>query len=215
MDSQDTEIMEPPVRLPDPSRPLCLDDRLLNRMVAAVEKVRDRLIRSTRALEAAGVPYAVVGGNAVAAWVSEVDESAARNTQDVDILLRREDLERATEALSAAGFIRKIGAGITMFLDGPDAKARDAVHVVFANEKVRPDYEFPAPDVEGAVLKAGRFRVVPLQDLVRMKLTSNRDKDRTHIRDFIFVGLVDAQWPDSMPAGLADRLRRILDNPEG
>ena len=40
----------------------------LERLERAVEKVRDRLLRSTAALEAAGIPYAVVGGNAVMAW---------------------------------------------------------------------------------------------------------------------------------------------------
>src|SRR5271157_3511844 len=52
----------------------------LERMVRAVEKVRIRLLRAATALEQAKVPYAVVGGNAVAAWVSRVDESAVRNT---------------------------------------------------------------------------------------------------------------------------------------
>lgn len=66
------------------------------RMIRAVEKVRERLTRAVRALEAAGVPYAVVGGNAVAAWVARVDEAAVRNTQDVDLLLRRTDLPAAT-----------------------------------------------------------------------------------------------------------------------
>src|SRR5262245_52914446 len=95
------------------------------RMVTAVEKVRQRLRRASAALEQAGIPYAVAGGNAVAAWVSEVDESAVRNTQDVDLLLRRADLDRAKEALAAAGFIHRHAAGIDMFLDGPGAKARD------------------------------------------------------------------------------------------
>ena len=56
-------------------------DIVLERMVRAVEKVKDRLLRATAALEKAGVPYAVVGGNAVAAWVARVDEAAVRNTQ--------------------------------------------------------------------------------------------------------------------------------------
>ncbi len=92
------------------------------RMIRAVEKVRERLRRATAALDAAGVPYAVIGGNAVAAWVSRVDESAVRNTQDVDILLRRDDLERATSALAAAGFVYRHAAGIDFFLDGPAAR---------------------------------------------------------------------------------------------
>ena len=115
------------------------------RMLGAVEKVRQRLTRAVAALEGAGVPYAIVGGNAVAAWVSRVDDSAVRNTQDVDLLIRRGDLEAAAAALTAAGFVQRHAAGIEMFLDGPDAKARDALRVVFAGEKVRPDYVLPAP----------------------------------------------------------------------
>lgn len=45
----------------------------LERMLRAVEKVRDRLLRAAAALDRAGVPYAVAGGNAVAAWVSRID----------------------------------------------------------------------------------------------------------------------------------------------
>src|SRR5204863_7618449 len=106
------------------------------RMANAIERVRARLLRASRALTAAGVPYAVAGGNAIAAWVSRVDETAVRNTQDVDIILRRADLGAATRALEEAGFIRRHVAGIEMFLDGPQARARDAVHVVLAVEKV-------------------------------------------------------------------------------
>src|SRR5438067_4328157 len=110
------------------------------RMIQAVEKVRERLRRAVAALEAAGVPYAVAGGNAVAAWVSRVDETAVRNTRDVDIVLRRSDLPAARSALEQAGFVYRQAAGVDMFIDGPKAKARDAVHLVFAGEKVRPDY---------------------------------------------------------------------------
>src|SRR5213594_531664 len=99
----------------------------LERMVRAVEKVRDRLLRATAALERDGVPYAVVGGNAVAAWVSRVDEAAVRNTQDVDILIRRADLAAAKVALAGAGFVYRHVKSIDMFLDGPGASARDAL----------------------------------------------------------------------------------------
>src|SRR5438128_935575 len=146
------------------------EQSLLERMVSAVERVRERLSRATAALEAAGVPYAVAGGNAVAAWVATVDPAAVRNTQDVDILLRRADLDAAERALSAAGFVRRHVAGIDRFLDGPDARPRDAVHVVMAGEKVRPEYAAPAPDVTDSV-KQEQFRLLSLETLVRMKLT--------------------------------------------
>src|ERR1043166_9590283 len=161
------------------------------RMVTAVEKVRDRLRRAVAALEQAGIPYAVIGGNAVAALVSEVDESAVRNTRDVDILLRRDDLERAKEAFARAGFIYRHVKSIDMFLDGPGTRARDAVHILFAGEKVRPEDPVAAPEV-GETKATPTAKVLTLDALVRMKLTSFRDKDRTHLRDMIDVGLLDA-----------------------
>lgn len=184
------------------------------RMERAVEKVRQRLLRAATALDQAGVPYAVVGGNAVAAWVSRVDEAAVRNTQDVDILIRREDLSAATEAMSKAGFVYRHAAGIDMLLDGPEAKARDAVHLVFAGEKVRPEYLLATPDVSESEAAAS-FRILSLESLVRMKLTSFRDKDRTHLRDFLEVGLIDASWPPRFPPELAARLQELIDHPEG
>src|ERR1700676_2411096 len=124
------------------------------RMVTAVEKVRERMRRAAAALEQAQIPYAVIGGNAVAAWVSEVDEAAVRNTRDVDILLRRADLDRAKEAMGAAGFIYRHVKSIDMFLDGPGSRARDAVHIIFAGEKVRPEDAVPAPDVTESTVTA-------------------------------------------------------------
>ncbi len=97
---------------------------LLERMVRAVEKVRERLSRAAAALEKDNIAYAVIGGNAVAAWVARVDEAAVRNTQVVDITLRRDDLEPAKAALAKAGFGYRHVKGIDMFLDGPRAKAR-------------------------------------------------------------------------------------------
>ena len=185
-----------------------------DRMIRAVEKGRDRLLRATAALKKAGVPYAVVGGNAVAAWVSRVDEAAVRNTQDVDILLRRPDLAAATEALSAVGFVYRHVKSLDIFLDGPDSSARDAVQVVFAGEKVRPENPSAAPDVSESE-ETETFRLVTLDALVRMKLTSFRDKDRTHLRDLLEVGLIDASWCDRLPSSLMTRLRELLENPEG
>ena len=186
----------------------------LDRMERAVEKVRGRLLRSTAALEAAGVPYAVIGGNAVMAWVEQADEAAVRFTQDVDLVLRRDDLERAKTALEKAGFVHRRSAGIEMFLDGPGAKARDAVHVIFSGEKVRPEYVAPVPDVAESV-SFKSFRVLSLEAIVKMKLTSNRDKDRMHLRDMLGVGLIDATWPARYPPELAARLQHLIDTPDG
>jgi Uncharacterised nucleotidyltransferase len=191
-----------------------LTEDLLDRMIRAVEKVRDRLNRAASALEAAGIPYAIVGGNAVAAWVATVDESAVRNTQDVDVLIRRADLDAVKDALSKAGFIFRHVKGIDMFLDGPGAKARDAVHILFAGEKVRSDDSVPAPLVSESEI-VGAHHVVAFGSLVRMKLTSFRRKDQVHIQDMIDVGLVDASWLPGLPPELSVRLKELLDDPEG
>jgi hypothetical protein len=146
--------------------------------------------------------------------VAEVDPAAIRNTQDVDLLLRRADLDAAEAALAQAGFVRRHVEGIDLFLDGPKAKARDAVHVVFAGEKVRAEYLAPAPDVTEAKIGSS-FRVLTLEALVQMKLTSFRDKDRTHLRDLLDVGLIDAGWCARLPQGLSSRLQQLIDTPEG
>lgn len=186
----------------------------LDRAVSAVEKVRERLLRATAALEAAGLVYAVAGGNAVAVWVTRVDEAAVRNTRDVDILLRRADLPEAIAALEAAGFVYRHVANLDVFLDGPDAKVRDAVHVVFASEKVRPHEALPNPDVTDSEI-ADEFRILTLPALVQIKLTAFRDKDRTHLRDLIEVGLLDETWVTRFPPELGARLQLLLDTPEG
>ncbi|TWT74494.1 hypothetical protein Pla123a_33170 [Posidoniimonas polymericola] len=194
-------------------------EELWNRIERSVEKVKDRLQRVATALNAAGIPYAVVGGNAVQIWVAQVDESAVRNTRDVDIILNRDDLESAKAALAAAGFLYRqsasLGGGrVEMFLDGPDAKARDAVHVVFAGEKVREDYAAPVPLIDVCEIDKD-VRTLPLEALVKMKLTSNRRKDQVHLLDMIHVGLIDESWPERYEAELSHRLQALLDDPDG
>jgi hypothetical protein len=184
------------------------------RMIRAVEKVRERLMRAVGALESAGIPYAVAGGNAVAAWVSRVDEAAVRNTQDVDIIIRRADFPAVINSLTAAGFHHAQILGIEAFLDSPNANPRNSVHILFSGEKVKPDYAAPVAGLDETE-RGEEFELVNLDALVRMKLTSFRDRDRTHLRDMIGVGLIDATWPSRFPPPLAARLQELLDNPEG
>lgn len=184
------------------------------RAALAAEKVRERLLRSTAALERAGVPYAVAGGNAVAEWVGRVDEDAVRNTRDVDILIRRADLPTVKKALESAGFVYVRSFDVDMFLDGPEGRPTSAVHLLFAGEKVKPSYSAPSPDVADSEA-ATTYRVVTLDALVRMKLLSFRRKDQVHLLDLIGVGLIDRTWLARLPQELASRLQELLDNPEG
>lgn len=187
---------------------------VFDRMFGAVEKVRERLERACRALEESQVPYAVIGGHAVAAWVATIDDGAVRNTRDVDLLLREEDLSRAADALLRVGFHRDAVMGITVFLDGPDGKPSQGIHVLLAGRKVRESYATPAPDTDEVMLINGK-RIVDLSELVGMKLNSYRRKDQTHLLDLIGVGLISKSWPARFPPPLAERLQTLLDDPEG
>jgi hypothetical protein len=180
----------------------------------AADKVKERLRRATKALDEAGVPYAVVGGNAVAEWVGRADEEAIRTTRDVDLLVRRADLPAARVALETAGFVYCQLIDMDVFLDGPQGKPSGGVHILFAGEKVRPEYDHASPDLNESE-RGAEFQVTSLEALVRMKLIAYRRKDQVHLLDMIGVGLIDATWPARLPAPLGDRLQQLLDDPNG
>jgi hypothetical protein len=106
------------------------------------------------------------------------------------------------------------GSVMDVFLDGPAAKVRDALHILWAGERVVPEAIDANPELNRTEPGDG-FELIPLEDLLRMKLASFRDKDRMHLRDLASVGLVDATWLPKLSPPLAQRLQTILDDPEG
>jgi hypothetical protein len=128
-------------------------------------------------------------------------------------LLAREHFEQAKTALVTVGFIYRHARGIDMFLDGKEGKFRDAVHILFAGERVRPEDALPTPTLD-ETRADDKFQVVSLEALVRMKLISFRPKDQTHLIDMIELRMIDAAWCDRYPAELADRLRELLNRPD-
>src|SRR5437870_1476077 len=180
------------------------------RYLMALDEVTERLQRIVRALEEAGVPYALVGGQAVALWVATKDPAAVRTTKDVDILLARADLPKARAAAATVtlDYFELLGVGMLLERSNPDP--RKAVRLLWAGEKVRPEYPLPSPTVdEREMLEPGK-QVVSLAGLVRMKLMSNRDQDRVHLRDLIDVGLVSRDLLQPLPSELASRLDALL-----
>ncbi len=190
-----------------------LRDFSWERMIAAVDAVRERASRIASVLERAGIKHAVIGGNAIAAWVARVDVEAVRNTKDVDLLVRREDFERVIEAAQSVGFVYRKVSGVDLFLDGLNGSVRSAIHIVFAREKIRADYLLPAPDVTESEAGPG-FTVAALDALVRMKLTSFRLKDKVHLLDLLEVGLIDESWCDRFLPELGTRLRELIESME-
>ena len=176
----------------------------------ALDEVTERLHRITGAFEAADVAYALVGGQAVALWVATRDPAAVRTTKDVDILLRREDLPQARAAAASVELDYFEVMGVGMLLERSDPNPRKAVHLLWAGEKVRPEYPLSSPTIDERETLQPGAQVISLAGLVRMKLMANRDQDRVHLRDMIDVGLVIREMVASLPADLANRLNTLL-----
>ena len=149
----------------------------------------------------------------MASWVATVDEGAVRTTRDIDLLVRRSDLAALTAALEQAGFVRDELLDVVMFRDGLEGKPSEAVHLLFAGEKTRPDHALPAPEIQ-TVEDPANFHVIALESLIVMKLLSNRRKDHVHVLDMIGVRLIDPSWLTILPPELAGRLKQILDTPD-
>ncbi len=177
--------------------------------VMAVDRVEKLLRRITAALDRAGVGYAVVGGNAVAAWVARADPSATRATKDVDLLVDRAAFDRVDDVMRREGLERVDLRRLVVYLDPAEPSKRAGVHLVWANELLRPSYACPSPDVGEAVSDPQGFRVIDLPALVRMKLTSFRDIDRVHLGDLIEVGLLTPSVRSTLPPALLLRLAQI------
>lgn len=172
-------------------------------------RVEELLRKVTETLNRSGVFYAVVGGNAVAAWVATVDEDAVRATKDVDILARRSDLPDLARVLAEIDLVQDEVPGVTAFVDRENPSPKRGVHLVKANERVRVNHAHPAPDVDSVVQGIAPYPVVDLPSLVAMKLQSGRLIDLAHIVDLKGVGLITPELAAKLPPDLQERLKQI------
>ena len=173
-----------------------------------VEQLLEKMRRVHAALDAAGIPYRIIGGMGVFLQVSAQDPDNARLTRDLDVAVRKTDLDRIKSAMEPAGFRYRHAAGLDMLLDSTKPKASSAVHLIFAGEKVRPEYALPVPFSEPTRTTEG-ILIAPVADLVRMKLTSFRLKDKVHIQDLDSVHLITPEIERDLPQLLRDRLAEV------
>jgi hypothetical protein len=180
---------------------LVFEERLFN-LVGILQKIADPL-------EEANIPYEVVGGLAVLIHVEEADPTHSVLTRDVDILISRSDLERVIAVAEARGFRFRHVAGVGMLMYGE--RALNAIHLLFSGEKVKATQELPNPPVapEHKLVQGQEVSIIPIADLLRMKRSANRDKDRVHIRSMDAAGLVKPEIEAKLPETLRARLREI------
>jgi hypothetical protein len=174
-----------------------------------VERLYDVSVRLASVLEGAGIPYQIIGGFAVFLHVDSVDPLGARLTRDVDITVDRARLQEIVAAVEPAGFRYRHVAGVDMLVDAKEPRARSAVHLVFANEKVRPEYIDVAPGISRPERSTREYWIAPVADLVRMKLTSFRLRDKVHIQDLDSARLITQEIEEGLSEALRGRLAEV------
>lgn len=127
------------------------------------------------ALDAAGIAYALVGGLAVSIYATP------RATEDVDLLLGREQLTAAVERLVSLGFRR---AGVPMSVAGGrieiqrlikiDGSDLVPVDLLIAND---PALAGILADREGILWEGGRLSIVSLAGLRTLKRLRGSTQD--------------------------------------
>ena len=173
-----------------------------------VEQLLERMRRFHAVLSAAGIPYRIIGGMCTFIHVFERSPEQARLTADVDAAVSREDLPRIIEAAEKSGFRFRHVAGVDMLVDEEKPRARSAVHLIFLNERVRPNDLESIPASEPVRTKEG-IPIAPVVDLVHMKLTSYRLKDQVHIQDLDHAGLITPAIEQSLSEPLLARLKEV------
>lgn len=160
------------------------------------------------AFASAGLEYRVVGGLAAYLYVEEREPDAGRLTKDIDITVRRADLDAIARAVEPFGLVYRHVAGVDMLVQAGQPSARRAVHMIFSGEKVRPDYSEPVPEIGPCRVLQG-VRLVLAADLIRMKLTSFRLKDEMHLKDLDEAGVITPEIEATLSALQQDRLQQV------
>ncbi len=165
-----------------------------------VEQLFDLAQLVERIFAEAGVEYRVIGGLAVYLYVEDAEPDAGRLTRDIDIVIERQDLTRIAEVAKRFGLEHRHVAGVDMLVQAGGTSAR-AVRLVFAGENVRSDI--------GGGRTLRDVRLIPLVDLVRMKLTSFRAKDEAHLKDLDQARLITPEIEGHLSEALRERLNQM------
>ena len=169
------------------------------------------LHRITDTLNSAGIPHEVVGGLAVLIYVEEANPEHTALTSHVDLMVHRSDLERIKEAGAKDGFRFDQGAKGDRLIYGPDEREKYAVRFVFSGEKIGPMQQDSNPPIDPVVkvVHEKEVLVIPILDLIRMKLNSYRRVDQVHVKTLEAADLVTGDVENTLTAELAARLKYI------
>lgn len=161
-----------------------------------LRELMDLAKRVSDALSSEDIDYRALGGLAVYLYVEEAAIDAGRLTKDIDIAVRCADLDRIIRCAARFGLRHSVIAGVDGLARSADPRRR-AIRI----------YPSSTPELGPSRTLQG-IRLLPLADLVRMKLTSVRAKDETHIVDLDEAGLITPEIEAVLSPELRARLQQ-------
>ena len=165
------------------------------------------LQKLTRRLEDEKIPYALVGGLALAA------HGFVRMTQGIDLLMTREGLETFKQ--------RFLGRGYVPAFSGAQKPFRDTETQVRIEILITGDYPgdgkpkpiaFPDPSI--VFTERGGMRVIPMETLIELKLASgmsaaHRLRDLADVQDLIVTLKLPVEFAETLDASVRETYREL------
>jgi len=171
-------------------------------------RVQQSLQHIARRLEELNIPYAVAGGMAL------FMHGHRRFTEDVDILVAREDLPRIHESLEGRGFVRPFAASKNL----RDAQTGVRVEFLISGDypgdgKPKP-LAFPLPGQVSEVREG--IRILQLPRLIELKLASyktgkGRTKDLGDVEELIKTLNLPREFGRQLDPYVADLFEQAWD----
>lgn len=169
--------------------------------------VFETMRRLAQRLEAEGIPYAVIGGMALAA------HGYVRMTLDVDILLTPEGLARFREKLVGRGYVADFPGAAKSFRD---AETNVKVEIITAGEFPGDGLPKPVcfPEPEGQTVEEDGVLAINLEKLIELKLASglsatHRMRDLADVQDLIIALNLPLELKDELDPSVGPEYQRI------
>ncbi len=169
--------------------------------------VFETMQRLTERLESEGIPYAVIGGMALAA------HGYVRMTLDVDILLTPDGLARFRRKLLGRGYILDFPGAEKSFRD---TETNVKIEVITAGEFPGDGLPKPVafPDPEGQTVEEDNVRVITLEKLIELKLASglsagHRMRDLADVQDLIIALSLPLDLMNKIAKSVRSEYKRI------
>jgi hypothetical protein len=165
----------------------------------ALERLVDRLTELK-------IPYAIVGALSLNAY------GYRRTTSDVDVLLRREDLESFKRAYLGRGYVEKLPGGKGL----RDANQNVDIDVLLTGDYPGDGKEKPVafPDPATAAVRGERFALLPLSTLIELKLASgmtapHRLRDLADVIELIRENTIEESFAEALDPYVREKFREL------